>query len=75
MPEYIVTSASEPRFSVRIGECTPEHADSVLRQLLIEPTVPSDLTLTDLTPAPEPQVEPEPVKRSWSDRLLGRNLG
>lgn len=65
MPEYEITSEAYPRFSVRIGECTRKHADSVFDQLLVEPTAPSDLTITELAPR----------KRSGIWRLLRRNRG
>lgn len=73
MSEYLITSGAEPRFNVRLGDCSLEHAESVLTQLLAETSVPNDLTLTDLTPPPEPAPEPPAVKRTWLDRLLRRN--
>lgn len=48
MPNYVITSKRDPKFSVRVDGCDPKHAQSVLEQLLVEPTVPSDLTLTEL---------------------------
>lgn len=69
--DYVVTSASEPRFNLALADCSLEHAESVVAQLLLDTSAPNDLELTDLTPVVEPA--PEPVKRSLLDRLLGRN--
>lgn len=65
MPDFEITSRSAKKFSVRVSNCTPEHAQTVFDQLLVEPTAPSDLILTEL------EAEP-PVKRTVVDRLLGR---
>ena len=41
----IVCGPANPNWSLSIGNCTKEHAESVLAHLLTDPTVPDDLEL------------------------------
>lgn len=43
--EYEITSASAPKFSVRLAKCDRAFADAALAQLKDDPSVPNDLTL------------------------------
>lgn len=66
MPDYIITSKKDnPGFAVRVGDCSYEHADSVLNQLLGEPVAPDDLQLAELA-----HVDDAPPKRPWYRRFF-----
>lgn len=48
MPHYHIRSKSEAKYVVRVADCTPHHAQSVLHSLEGNPEVASDLELVEV---------------------------
>lgn len=67
MPDFYVRSRKlNPRFNVRLADCTEAHAQSVVDQLNADTSAPDDLYYVE-------QPEPPPARRSWWRRFL--NIG
>lgn len=69
MGYWTITSKREPQYMVRLGDCDQTHAQSVYDQLVVEPTFPSDLTLTSVA-GPDTT---KPAKRGLFARIFGRS--
>jgi hypothetical protein len=66
MPEFVIYPEDNPdgRWRVQLGDCSQEHADSVLAQLEADPSLPNNLALVQ---AGEEVV----VKKSLLRRIFG----
>lgn len=64
MPDWLIETADpeHPRFRVELGDCTLEHAQSVVDLLERDTSQPTRLTLTEINP---------PAKRPWWRRIRG----
>lgn len=67
MKNWQITSRGEPRFVVRIANCSQEHAESVFALVKNSPGCPDDLDLHEV----EFLYDPPPRKSWWRKVISG----
>lgn len=71
MPNFHLRSRGEPRYVVRLADCSPEHAKTVLEDVTKADGCPNDLELFEV----ENLYDEPPVRPGLFARLLRRHDG
>lgn len=66
MPHFLIRSKGESRYTVRVADCTFEHAESVLATVKASPGCPDDLEMVETL-----NLYDDPLRVPWWRRLTG----